>query len=333
MPARPADALALIQTAYARLDAWEGDFGPVQPHAAMAADAERLGAALDEFLGRLTAPPRGETPGMYPFFHPRFAGQMLKPPHPVALAAYAAAARINPNNHALDGGPPTAAMEKEAVGWLAEMLGFPGDSLGHLTGGGTVANLEALFVAREETGGKAVAVARDAHYTHARMNGVLGVETVRGRGGRRRPDAPRRARGRARSRPRRDGRSHGGDDRARNGRSHRRSDPAVPRSRRPRPHRRRLRWVLSPAGSQAMRRKGFRLPTSWRLRAPTRSWSTRTSTGFSRTGAAVSSSATRPSGGTTGTTRPTPTSRPRHCTSARSASSARAPAPPPRRCG
>ena len=172
------DALALIQTAYARLDAWERSFGPTEPHAAMAADAERLGAALDEFLGRMTAPPRGPAPGMYPFFHPRFAGQMLKPPHPVALAAYAAAARINPNNHALDGGPPTAAMEKEAVSWLAEMLGFPETHLGHLTGGGTVANLEALFVAREETGGKAVAVSTDAHYTHARMNGVLGVETV-----------------------------------------------------------------------------------------------------------------------------------------------------------
>ncbi|HEX8385119.1 MAG TPA: aminotransferase class V-fold PLP-dependent enzyme, partial [Rubricoccaceae bacterium] len=171
-------ALDLIGQAYRALDTWEAGFGPVVPHPALAVDAERLGVALDEFLGRTTAPPRGEAPGMYPFFHPRFAGQMLKPPHPVALAAYAAAARINPNNHALDGGPPTAAMEKEAVGWLAEMLGFPSDALGHLTGGGTVANLEALFVAREETGGKAVAVSRDAHYTHARMAHVLGVETV-----------------------------------------------------------------------------------------------------------------------------------------------------------
>ncbi len=172
------DALALIEQAYGALDAWEAGFGPVAAHPASAVDAERLGVALDEFLGRMTAPPRGDAPGMYPFFHPRFAGQMLKPPHPVALAAYATAARINPNNHALDGGPPTAAMEREAVGWLADMLGFPEAHLGHLTGGGTVANLEALFVAREETGGRAVAVCRDAHYTHARMNHVLGVETV-----------------------------------------------------------------------------------------------------------------------------------------------------------
>ena len=28
----------------------------------------------------------------FPYFHPQYAGQMLKPPHPVALAAYAAAA-------------------------------------------------------------------------------------------------------------------------------------------------------------------------------------------------------------------------------------------------
>ncbi len=40
----------------------------------------------------------------YPYFHPLYAGQMLKPPHPVARAAYALAMAINPNNHARDGG-------------------------------------------------------------------------------------------------------------------------------------------------------------------------------------------------------------------------------------
>jgi tyrosine decarboxylase/aspartate 1-decarboxylase len=51
----------------------------------------------------------------YPYFHPLYAGQMLKPPHPVARLAYALAMWINPNNHALDGGRATSAMEKEAV--------------------------------------------------------------------------------------------------------------------------------------------------------------------------------------------------------------------------
>ncbi len=170
------DPLDLVTTAFNRVADWERQWGAVEPHAALAVDEDALGDALEEYLGRMTAPPRGETPGMYPFGHPRYAGQMLKPPHPVALAAYAAAARINPNNHALDGGPPTSAFEKEVVADLGAMLGMPTDALGHLTGGGTVANLEALWVARQETGGKPIAVSAEGHYTHSRMAGVLGVE-------------------------------------------------------------------------------------------------------------------------------------------------------------
>ena len=49
------------------------------------------------------------------------------------------------------------------------------DHLGHLTSRGTIANLEALFVARETHPGLGVAYSADAHYTHARMCRVLGV--------------------------------------------------------------------------------------------------------------------------------------------------------------
>ena len=82
----------------------------------------------------------------YPYFHPLYAGQMLKPPHAVARLAYALAMWINPNNHALDGGRATSAMEKEAVAEIAGMYGWK-NFLGHLCGGGTMANLEALWVA------------------------------------------------------------------------------------------------------------------------------------------------------------------------------------------
>src|SRR5690606_25427062 len=85
---------------------------------------------------------------MYPYGDVRYIGQILKPPHPVAWAAQATAALINPNNHALDGGPATAHLEKEAVAELARMFGMR-QHLGHLTSSGTLANLEALFVARE----------------------------------------------------------------------------------------------------------------------------------------------------------------------------------------
>ncbi|MFN3596786.1 MAG: pyridoxal phosphate-dependent decarboxylase family protein [Rubricoccaceae bacterium] len=172
------DPTALVARALASIDAWEARHPPFARHTSLAVDEAALAAALDEYLVRLTAAPSGEAPGTYPFFHPRYAGQMLKPPHPVALAAYAAAQRLNPNNHALDGGPPTGQMEKEVVRDLGAMLGLPEDALGHLTGGGTVANLEALFVARELAPGRAIAVSEDAHYTHARMAHVLGVEVV-----------------------------------------------------------------------------------------------------------------------------------------------------------
>ena len=82
----------------------------------------------------------------FPYFHPLYAGQMLKPPHPVARAAYAMAMWVNPNNHALDGGKASSAMEREAVAEIAAMFGWT-THLGHLTGGGTMANLEALWVA------------------------------------------------------------------------------------------------------------------------------------------------------------------------------------------
>src|ERR1700740_2258381 len=111
----------------------------------------------------------------YPYFHPLYAGQMLKPPHPVARLAYALALWINPNNHALDGGRATSAMEKETVAEIAAMFGWK-NYLGHLCGGGTMANLEALWVAGQLQPGKKILASAQAHYTHKRISGVLQVE-------------------------------------------------------------------------------------------------------------------------------------------------------------
>ena len=47
--------------------------------------------------------------------------------------------------------------------------------LGHLCGGGTMANFEALWVGRELRPGRAVAASAQAHYTHSRLSAVLGV--------------------------------------------------------------------------------------------------------------------------------------------------------------
>ncbi|MDX1506861.1 MAG: hypothetical protein R3358_01190, partial [Woeseiaceae bacterium] len=79
----------------------------------------------------------------YPYWHPQYAGQMLKPPHAVARIAYAMSLWVNPNNHALDGSRASSPMEQECIRAIADMVGFE-QPLGHLTGGGTMANLEAL---------------------------------------------------------------------------------------------------------------------------------------------------------------------------------------------
>jgi tyrosine decarboxylase/aspartate 1-decarboxylase len=110
----------------------------------------------------------------YPYFHPLYAGQMLKPPHPIARAAYAMAMWINPNNHALDGGRASSQLEIEAVREIAAMFGWS-EYLGHLTSGGTFANLEALWIAGQLAPGKKIAASEQAHYTHSRISAVLGL--------------------------------------------------------------------------------------------------------------------------------------------------------------
>ncbi|HWD85383.1 MAG TPA: aminotransferase class I/II-fold pyridoxal phosphate-dependent enzyme [Solirubrobacteraceae bacterium] len=157
----------LIEQALRGVEAWEARWGSV-PDAPALAPAVDVAALLEDYAGRMDA--------MLPFFHPRYAGQMLKPPHPVAVAAYLAAMIVNPNNHALDASQATSPMEIEVMSALGEMFGLPDQALGHLTSSGTIANLEALWVARELAPGTAVVHSQSAHYTHGRMCQVLGVE-------------------------------------------------------------------------------------------------------------------------------------------------------------
>jgi glutamate/tyrosine decarboxylase-like PLP-dependent enzyme len=100
---------------------------------------------------------------------------MLKPPHPVARAAYALAMTVNPNNHARDGGRASSEMEIEAVRGIAAMFGWT-EFLGHLTSSGTIANLEALWVARQCAPSRRIVGSQQAHYTHQRISGVLKID-------------------------------------------------------------------------------------------------------------------------------------------------------------
>jgi glutamate/tyrosine decarboxylase-like PLP-dependent enzyme len=108
----------------------------------------------------------------YPYFHPYYIGQMLKPPHPVAQLSYMLSLWINPNNHAIDGGRASSQMEKEAIAEIAKLFGWQ-TFLGHICSGGTIANLEALWVAGKINPDKLVVASELAHYTHNRISEIL----------------------------------------------------------------------------------------------------------------------------------------------------------------
>lgn len=111
----------------------------------------------------------------FPYHHPLYAGQMLKPPHEIARLAYMLAMWINPNNHALDGGKASSAMERESVAEIASMFGWK-QNLGHLTSSGTFANLEALWIAGNIHPNHKIVGSELAHYTHERISQVLGIK-------------------------------------------------------------------------------------------------------------------------------------------------------------
>jgi tyrosine decarboxylase/aspartate 1-decarboxylase len=135
-----------------------------QDSAVLSEKAAAMAGVLEETAHRM-----GEN---YPYFHPLYAGQMLKPPHPIARAAYSMAMWLNPNNHALDGGRASSRMEVEAVREIAAMFGWT-SFLGHLTSSGTFANLEALWIAGQLAPGKTIVASEQAHYTHGRISSVL----------------------------------------------------------------------------------------------------------------------------------------------------------------
>ena len=156
-------ALQLLARALPQLEASFRNL-PQQAEPAPAIDA--MAAVMSQVAERMA--------DNYPYFHPLYAGQMLKPPHPLARAAYALAMAINPNNHALDGGRASSRMEVEAVREIARMFGWT-DHLGHLTSGGTFANLEGLWIAGQLAPGKRIVASEQAHYTHGRISAVLGL--------------------------------------------------------------------------------------------------------------------------------------------------------------
>ncbi len=151
-----ADALATLEKSFDGMPAFNADV-----------DVESVAKVLQDAAERMR--------DNYPYAHPLYAGQMLKPPHAVARLAYMLSLWVNPNNHALDGGRASSALEKDAVANIAGMYGWGDQHLGHLTSGGTMANLEALWIVGSLHPGKRILASSQAHYTHSRISDVLQI--------------------------------------------------------------------------------------------------------------------------------------------------------------
>jgi len=78
----------------------------------------------------------------------RFFGYVLGSGEPVGAVADLLASVLNQNVTAWRSGPAAVMIEQTVVGWLAQAIGCP-EFRGHLTGGGSSANLMGLAMARE----------------------------------------------------------------------------------------------------------------------------------------------------------------------------------------
>ncbi len=87
--------------------------------------------------------------GSVPWFSPRYLGHMTTDTLMASLLGYMLTLLYNPNNCAYEASPATTPMEIEVGRQLAAMVGYdPLKAWGHITSGGTVANYEAMWIAR-----------------------------------------------------------------------------------------------------------------------------------------------------------------------------------------
>ncbi len=81
--------------------------------------------------------------------HPRYLAYVLASPHGLSPFAEALSAALNQSASIWTLSPAANAIEQTVLRWLAELFGFPSDAIGHITSGGSMANLVALQAARD----------------------------------------------------------------------------------------------------------------------------------------------------------------------------------------
>lgn len=119
--------------------------------------------------------------------HPLYFGYISPRPHPAAVLGDLLAGGLNQTPGAWRAGPSATAIEIETLAWLCQLLGYPqaDDGLpnGVFTGGGTIANLIGLKLARDRLRERGVALqdmrvymSVEGHFSVAKALDVLALE-------------------------------------------------------------------------------------------------------------------------------------------------------------
>ena len=155
-------ALRLLARALPQLEASFRNLPAAEPSPAI----DAMAAVMSQVAERMA--------DNYPYFHPLYAGQMLKPPHPLARAAYALAMGSIPTTM-----PSTAAAPARAWRWK-RFAKSPACLAGRITWDTSPAaepspTSKALWIAGQLAPGKRIVASEQAHYTHGRISAVLGL--------------------------------------------------------------------------------------------------------------------------------------------------------------
>ena len=82
--------------------------------------------------------------------HPRFFGYITSSASPIGVLADMLAAAINPNCGAWQLAPAATEIERQAIRWVADFIGFPASCGGLFVSGGNMANMVCFLAARTE---------------------------------------------------------------------------------------------------------------------------------------------------------------------------------------
>jgi len=129
---------------------WRRNYHPEDGFTIRETDKRREG--YDDAVATLTQELMGllaELKRDVPTFSGRYQGHMVAEQTIASQIGYFATMLYNPNNVAAEISPVTTRLELEVAAQLGAMIGHdPARSWGHLTSGGTIANFEALWLAR-----------------------------------------------------------------------------------------------------------------------------------------------------------------------------------------